>query len=563
MSYQASPTSGASPIKIIGNNCRFNHNMQYGIHYSNCKNISDKENTVKGSDPNRVAGFMGLPANAPFGFFYDNSTGTYSCNLIDSCYTGARFFANCDASTWSKNKIKNHRLGLKIDTLATLKDHYWAGNSFSGTCFREAQSNQSKLTRFYYSNPSNVYLPNPVFPIASLWWRYLPKSGSLENDNCNPWYYEGWVTSPIGNKGDFIVRDGGGGFRPIGRNTEPVFGIEMTTTDTAILMNNMVFGSFEPELTWQYRKDLYDKIKPYEYELRDTSIFRDYLSQMEDGSINEFTRINVIDRDAYQAAQAYAAQVENLRIAIDSGWEEIKSIDSAYHIAIDSTSLASLKQQRTQLRSWIWTQDTALRNLLLEVDTAYQSELEQIQYVSDSIVPECVSDSLRNVFLATYYQTYAIGQTELTAPQIQTYTSLANHCPFEQLDAVYRSRGILWSRGDTTIYNDSLLCAPLGITLKSLRPIQYKPLQSKKELSFSLFPNPTKGLTNIQLSYVPSIELTYIVTDILGRELYKETRLMDSNRHSIDMQRYENGMYLLRVLSEKEVMYHTYIQVLK
>ena len=238
-------------------------------------------------------------------------------------------------------------------------------------------------------------------------------------------------------------------------------------------------------------------------------------------------------------------------------------LDSAYHIATDSISLASLKQQRTQLRSWIWTQDTALRNLLLQADTAYQSELHQIQTISDSIVPECVSDSLRNVFLANYYQTYAIGQTELTAPQIQTYTSLANHCPFEQLDAVYRSRGILWSRGDTTIYNDSILCAPLGITLKSLRPIQYKPLQTKKDLSFSLFPNPTKEFTNIQLSFVPSIELTYIVTDILGRQLYKETRLMDSNRHTIDMQKYENGMYILRILSEKEIIYHTYIQVLK
>lgn len=564
LSYQASPTSGASPIKIIGNTCRFNQNMQYGIHYSNCKNISDKENTVKGSDPNRVAGFQGLPTNAPFGYFYDNSTGTYSCNLIDSCYTGVRFFANCDASTWSKNKIRNHRVGLKIDTLATLRDHYWAGNTFTGNCFREAQSSQRIPTVFYYSNTSPEYLPSPRFPGGSSWWRFRTKPGVSENDNCNPWIYGGGGTPiAIGTKGDVIMLGGSGTFTPIGRNNTLIMGIEMTTTDTAILMNNMIFGSFESELTWQYRKDLYNKIKPYEFELRDTSIFRDYLTQMEDGSINEFTQINVIDRDAYQAAQAFATQVNQLRMAIDSGWEEVKALDSAYQIAIDSTSITSLKRQRTQLRSWIWTQDTALRNLLLEADSAYQSEIEQIQFVSDSIVPECISDSLRNIFLATYYQTYAIGQTELTAPQIQTFSSLANHCPFEQLDAVYRSRGILWSRGDTTIYNDSILCVPLGITLKSLRPIQYKPIQSKKELSFSIFPNPTKGHTNIQLSFVPSIELTYIVTDMVGRELYKETRLMDSNRHTIDMQRYENGMYLLRVLSEKEIMYHTNIQVLK
>jgi hypothetical protein len=215
------------------------------------------------------------------------------------------------------------------------------------------------------------------------------------------------------------------------------------------------------------------------------------------------------------------------------------------------------------LRSWIWTQDTALRNLLLQADSAYQSEIEQIQQVSDSIIPECVSDSLRNVFLATYYQTYAIGQTELTAPQIQTYTSLANHCPFEQLDAVYRSRGILWSRGDTTIYNDSLLCAPLGITLKALRPIQYKPSQAMKVLSFNVFPNPTNDVSHIHLSFIPDLDLTFVVTDILGRELYRESRFMNTNRHAISLKAWENGLYLLRIQDGKSVIFHSQIQVVK
>jgi len=238
-------------------------------------------------------------------------------------------------------------------------------------------------------------------------------------------------------------------------------------------------------------------------------------------------------------------------------------LDSAYHIAIDSAIITSFKTQRTQLRSWIWTQDTALRNLLLQADSAYQSEIEQIQQVSDSIIPECVSDSLRNVFLATYYQTYAIGQTELTAPQIQTYTSLANHCPFEQLDAVYRSRGILWSRGDTTIYNDSLLCAPLGITLKALRPIQYKPSQAMKVLSFNVFPNPTNDVSHIHLSFIPDLDLTFVVTDILGRELYRESRFMNTNRHAISLKAWENGLYLLRIQDGKSVIFHSQIQVVK
>jgi hypothetical protein len=116
---------------------------------------------------------------------------------------------------------------------------------------------------------------------------------------------------------------------------------------------------------------------------------------------------------------------------------------------------------------------------------------------------------------------------------------------------------------DTTIYNDSILCAPLGITLKALRPIKYEPVAKKRILSFSVFPNPTNDVSNIQLSFIPSNELTYVVSDILGRELYHETMLMQSNRHSINLQQFENGTYLLRVMKDKELLFHTSIQVLK
>jgi hypothetical protein len=148
-------------------------------------------------------------------------------------------------------------------------------------------------------------------------------------------------------------------------------------------------------------------------------------------------------------------------------------------------------------------------------------------------------------------------------PQIQTFTSLALHCPFENFEAVHRSRGILWSRGDTTIYYDSLLCAPLGITLKALRPIRYNPIQTKKELKFSLFPNPTADFAHVSLSFIPDMEFTFVVTDILGRELYKETRYMNTNRHSINLQTLENGLYLLRIQDNKSVIYHNQIHVLK
>lgn len=128
---------------------------------------------------------------------------------------------------------------------------------------------------------------------------------------------------------------------------------------------------------------------------------------------------------------------------------------------------------------------------------------------------------------------------------------------------MFAIRSILWSRGDTTIYNDSILCAPLGITLKALRPIKYEPVAKKRLLSFTLFPNPTSYVTNIYLSYVPDINLTFIVSDMLGRELYRVSKYMSMNHHSINTSLWNDGIYLLRIVNDKDIIFKSNIQVLK
>ena len=104
------------------------------------------------------------------------------------------------------------------------------------------------------------------------------------------------------------------------------------------------------------------------------------------------------------------------------------------------------------------------------------------------------------------------------------------------------------------LYNDFLICSVHDITVKSTKPMVYKP-KPTQTLSFSIFPNPTDGLTHILINQVPEKEFVYVITDILGRELYREKRYMDSNRHSLDMQSYDTGVYLLRVLDGQETIY--------
>ncbi len=521
------------------------------------------ENTVKGVSPTQTYGSWGR-VFPPKGIRYRNTTGNFSCNIVDSVYIGFEFREDCDNSDWGKNKIRNHTTGLKLGSLAELKEQYWKGNSFKGTCLTEAESSQTgRHTIFYYSNGSADYVPFPVFSSSNAsWWVNLSKSGIPENDVCGTSIFGGeGIGFPFGGLGDRLI-DMVGLFNPVDRFHQPIFGIELTSTDTAILSNTMVFGSFEQEMTWQFRQDVYDRLKPFENDFRDTSIFREYISQIEDGTINEFTEMNIIELDAYEAALAYSEQLSTLVSDIDSGWRELRIIDSSIYANQDSNQIASLQSNRTNLIDWMADRDSNLQILIAGANEVLENNLEELLDINDTLNHEGAADSLQILFNAIYYQTYGAGNADITASQYQTYESLAGNCPYLNLDIVHRSRAIVWSKNDTIRYDDSVICAPHGILVKSVKPLVYTK-RPKSKIEYTVYPNPTKDVFRIAITEIPEKTLTIRISDILGREVYLDKGFENTNRHSVDAKTWQNGIYLLRISDGKNDIFTKQIQVIK
>jgi hypothetical protein len=80
----------------------------------------------------------------------------------------------------------------------------------------------------------------------------------------------------------------------------------------------------------------------------------------------------------------------------------------------------------------------------------------------------------------------------------------------KNLDVVYRSRGVVRAHYDTVKYADSILCAQIGITLKSTQPIPFS-LTNIKPIIYKVYPNPAKDIVNIQISEIPKTIVRYIV----------------------------------------------------
>lgn len=129
-----------------------------------------------------------------------------------------------------------------------------------------------------------------------------------------------------------------------------------------------------------------------------------------------------------------------------------------------------------------------------------------------------------------------------------------------EADVVYRSRAIVEKYNDSIVWQDSVLCSQIGITLKRSKPIVYDKVVEKPIL-YSVYPNPTKSKIRISMSDIPKYPLTYIIQDILGRELYRLSENMTVNVHDIDMGKYMSGIYFLRILENNKEVYHHQIQL--
>ncbi len=74
--------------------------------------------------------------------------------------------------------------------------------------------------------------------------------------------------------------------------------------------------------------------------------------------------------------------------------------------------------------------------------------------------------------------------------------------------------------------------------------------------SFSVYPNPSNHLFNIELELRTSAKIQLIITDILGKEIKAETHSLSSGTfiHSIDLENYSSGIYLLSIQSEQQII---------
>jgi photosystem II stability/assembly factor-like uncharacterized protein len=83
-------------------------------------------------------------------------------------------------------------------------------------------------------------------------------------------------------------------------------------------------------------------------------------------------------------------------------------------------------------------------------------------------------------------------------------------------------------------------------------------------VEISLFPNPTTGLLNITAEEIKADQVSVVIYNTIGQEVYTETiRNLNSGQANIDLSSLKNGQYFVRLLAEEKIVNTELITVVK
>ena len=90
-------------------------------------------------------------------------------------------------------------------------------------------------------------------------------------------------------------------------------------------------------------------------------------------------------------------------------------------------------------------------------------------------------------------------------------------------------------------------------------PLLVSSVLSEKANDISVFPNPLENMLSVDLPVVTSDELSIIITDYLGREVYRRNTYANSGRIELNLTDLLSGVYNLSVIEGKSNIYTTKI----
>ncbi len=497
-------------------------NTMNGVLTKNCDVLQIMGNTLKGGGGSNTPAAQGI-------FSTDMSNSFLCCNSLDSLDNGIHFSGANSASLIRGENFNGpfSSNALFFEYTMTGVKQIYPGNDWSGS-----SSNYDAL----FVGNSQEATDNP----------FIVSSGSLPfhpDDGIDP--PTGWFTTVAGD--EYACGDDS--------NCNGVPGASISCNDypyDTLLLSHGYSGTHGEGLTWQAKKNLLQKLFHDSSYGCDSTLVENFKSDNESTTIGKLAKLGNYMSDLFQISHSMDSGLLHLDTILQSEMLAIMEADSMF------------EDEEVDVEYWEGIRAGHMSNFedaylpyQTRIDSLHEIMLDSIPSILSfisGITPGNIRDS--NDVFVSHFALYRLLNPDslITTTDSSNLASIANQCPLDGGDAVYRARSIL--RGmDIDYYNP-------GVTCSDETGPRFKRVISKSESNFiKMWPNPSFGTLNIQLpNSKNNILYNLSIYSLEGKLVNKKEILSRGDVVSIDLGVNE-GLYYICVQNSNNMNYFNKVYI--
>jgi hypothetical protein len=294
---------------------------------------------------------------------------------------------------------------------------------------------------------------------------------------------------------------------------------------------------------WELQRYIYERLQGDT--VQNASVLA-FLAHADTSSIGAFYAIS---RSISELLAADSLEVVQLQANLETVEEKLDSlllIDELLPEA-DSLEFIALQSEKNGLLNSLYDLAGENEDIAGQLLDFISDEAGKLRSQNDSIavteIYEINEKGVNEIYLSWLSTTFgALDSVEMAA-----LTAIAEQCPFEGGNAVYRARAF-WAvlTQEYVTYNDSLLCAPLELLAV---PQQTGTLfqSAHDERGLRIYPNPAQNEINITWNAPEEVSGTLEVYDVFGRQMLRQTLAAGTNAYSLNSSALPEGLYIFRI----------------
>ncbi len=549
----------------FGDNGAFDPNgpFQFGIDVVNCggTGIVSCNEVVPNNTNNTYISIGAVPPALHIGFRFTTSPLTIRCNTTDRMRTGYRFAGTANNTNFQTNTIGRHRRGLWIAPTGSigLQEQVVGPNQINGNgniwIFPEPNNPQNTPAFLEFesvpgmSNANILLLGSSLARITANRFRVnsaatVPSANPLcyfptrVNGNAPtqpgvwPTHQAAWFSPSAGTPLSCANFAACANFTPLPFTAE--------LSDNKIANGDTLAVMFKEEALWIEQQQLYEKLADNPELITQNDTLWGFYNEAQNSVMGDLHTI----KSDIKGLPVPAQSPDEAAIA-----DLLQQITALNQLVFPDMSLEALQAVAAQRKPLL----ESLQSLQATQAVAFQSQIaartvatEQVKNDNEAIESETFLQENERVINRICLATVSRGIHQLDEQQATTVFSIANQCPFKGGTAVHRARALYEMYDASVIYNDSALCAYVGISYL-MQPNAEQP-QTETVEYLHLSPNPADQYLLVNCSVVGA---TLSIKDITGREVLPQVVVPDNSlQYRWEVKTLPGGTYFVQMTSE-------------